>query len=313
MKKFSKLKGGTRDEYDDRTVFDQDDTGAVAIGASHEIGPVCPLSDYKALQSEHDAAMTKISALEADLRKAEEIARLAEEARKGEATFHRGEVETMRVLFLKDNEDALRKKDDEIGMLQRLLSESEANLMATRKRLSETEVEREYFRTRAKDLEATLGAKAALVAQPSLPSSPSAVQVAKGGVPVSSTAPAVVPMPSTSTLFPYHKGVEEAVKLMWNNQFDDADRLLSGKKETNPRFALEHAHWWVLWQYQEGSAWVEGAIERYRNAEQIANLDKYDDGDDSGGDEPTGPAKKDKKQRAKEKEEHMKAVKEAKK
>lgn len=40
----------------------------------------------------------------------------------------------------------------------------------------------------------------------------------------------------------WHSGVEKAVRDMWNNHYEDADKALAAKKETHPRFAIEYAN-----------------------------------------------------------------------
>jgi len=74
----------------------------------------------------------------------------------------------------------------------------------------------------------------------------------------------------------YHRTVQKAVDLIWNNQCDEAERILSAKKDTNPRWALEWACCMCIRGLMSASNEVrEAMLDRFQHADGLATKTKY--------------------------------------
>lgn len=83
------------------------------------------------------------------------------------------------------------------------------------------------------------------------------------------------PVPCTNVA-KLHKGVEAAVHLMWNNQYDAAAELLVSKKDTSPRYALEYAVIFMIRSLlNPTNEQREGLLERFKVADGLATAAKY--------------------------------------
>jgi hypothetical protein len=107
-----------------------------------------------------------------------------------------------------------------------------------------------------------------------------------------------------------HRGVEAAVFMMWNNQYEGALESLRLKKEKNPRYALEWANVSLVKTLMSSTNEDrEKLLDLYKAADSLSTSTKYnepmfsDDDDDDEADEKT------RKQLRKEKKENKKAFK----
>lgn len=74
----------------------------------------------------------------------------------------------------------------------------------------------------------------------------------------------------------YHRTVQKAVDLIWNNQGEEAERILSTKKDTNPRWALEWANCMCIRGLMSASNEVrEAMLDRFQHADGLATKTKY--------------------------------------
>lgn len=73
-----------------------------------------------------------------------------------------------------------------------------------------------------------------------------------------------------------HKGVEQAVHMMWNNQYEEAAALLSKEKDKNPRFSLEFANLnLVKGLMNSTNESRESILELFKAADGLATASKY--------------------------------------
>ncbi|KAK7195410.1 hypothetical protein NESM_000468000 [Novymonas esmeraldas] len=117
-----------------------------------------------------------------------------------------------------------------------------------------------------------------------------------------------------------HHGVEKAVFMMWNNQYDEALEKLRAKKDKNPRYALEWANVSLVKTLMSSTNEDrEKLLDLFKVADSLSTSTKYnepmfsdedddeDDGDGGGeGEEQDGKARK---QMKKEKKKNKKAFK----
>lgn len=73
-----------------------------------------------------------------------------------------------------------------------------------------------------------------------------------------------------------HRGVEEAVRLAWNNQYAAAEAILNTKKESNPRFALEFALMHTVKGFlKQSNEQRESLLDLFKHADGLATAAKY--------------------------------------
>ncbi|KAG5473368.1 hypothetical protein CUR178_03288 [Leishmania enriettii] len=115
---------------------------------------------------------------------------------------------------------------------------------------------------------------------------------------------------STDTDMPsIHLGVERAVYMMWNNQYDEALETLRAKKDKNPRYALEWANVSLVKTLMSSTNEDrENLLDLFKAADSLSTSTKYSDPMFSEDDEDEEEDKK-RKQLKKEKKKNKKAFK----
>ncbi|GET90983.1 hypothetical protein, conserved [Leishmania tarentolae] len=107
-----------------------------------------------------------------------------------------------------------------------------------------------------------------------------------------------------------HHGVEKAVYMMWNNQYEEALELLSAKKDKNPRYALEWANVSLVKTLMSSTNEDrEILLDLFKAADSLATSSKYSDPMFSGDDEVNDKEDKTHHQLKKEKKKNKKVFK----
>ncbi|KAG5498872.1 hypothetical protein JKF63_03161 [Porcisia hertigi] len=114
-----------------------------------------------------------------------------------------------------------------------------------------------------------------------------------------------------------HSGVEKAVHMMWNNQYDEALEKLRAKKDKNPRYALEWANVSLVKTLMTSTNEDrETLLDLFKAADSLSTSTKYNDpmfsdeeGDDGDEEEEEEEEQKTRKQLKKEKKRNKKAFK----
>ncbi|KAG5472975.1 hypothetical protein LSCM4_02301 [Leishmania orientalis] len=121
---------------------------------------------------------------------------------------------------------------------------------------------------------------------------------------------------STDTDMPsIHLGVEKAVYMMWNNQYDEALETLRAKKDKNPRYALEWANVSLVKTLMSSTNEDrENLLDLFKAADSLSTSTKYSDpmfSEDDEDDEDDEDEEEDKKRKQlkKEKKKNKKAFK----
>ncbi|KAG5496832.1 hypothetical protein JIQ42_03666 [Leishmania sp. Namibia] len=121
---------------------------------------------------------------------------------------------------------------------------------------------------------------------------------------------------STDTDMPsIHLGVEKAVYMMWNNQYDEALETLRVKKDKNPRYALEWANVSLVKTLMSSTNEDrENLLDLFKAADFLSTSTKYSDpmfSEDDEGEEDDEDEEEDKKRKQlkKEKKKNKKAFK----
>ncbi|KAG5472591.1 hypothetical protein LSCM1_03996 [Leishmania martiniquensis] len=114
-----------------------------------------------------------------------------------------------------------------------------------------------------------------------------------------------------------HNGVEKAVYMMWNNQYDEALETLRAKKDRNPRYALEWANVSLVKTLMSSTNEDrEALLDLFKAADSLSTSTKYNDPmfsdeDDEDDDDDDGEEEEEKKRKQlkKEKKKNKKAFK----
>ena len=73
-----------------------------------------------------------------------------------------------------------------------------------------------------------------------------------------------------------HRGVEDAVHMVWNNRYDEAEMILESKRTSNPRYALEYANLFLIKGLMNASNEKrEALLGLFKEADGLASKTKY--------------------------------------
>eukprot|EP00755_Sulcionema_specki_P022019 Sspe_Gene.75494::Locus_47168_Transcript_1_1_Confidence_1.000_Length_3695::g.75494::m.75494 len=83
------------------------------------------------------------------------------------------------------------------------------------------------------------------------------------------------PSPPSSPFHGMHTEVLQAVYHMWNNEYREAERMLQQKRESHPRYSLEYANLYLVWNLMNGSnKGKEENLKRFQKADNLATAFK---------------------------------------